>query len=88
MIYYVKGDKHIHIQDNGISTSGVLEESEVQVIDQTACKKILELFDLATTQIMAGSLSFRETAEEVNEIIANEWQKVKVKYGVLEEKSV
>ena len=82
IVYHIRGRTHKRPDGEALSTSGRLEESEVQVIDQDACNNIIELFNTATGQIMARSLSFRETAEQVNEIIYNEWQKLKAKYGV------
>lgn len=82
IIYHVRGRTHKRPDSEPLSTSGDLEESEVQVTDQDACNKIIGLFNVATEQIMARSSSFRETAEQVNEIIADEYEKLKATCGV------
>lgn len=84
IVYHIQGRTHQRPDSEPLSTSGLLEESEVQVIDQDACNEIIGLFNVATEQIMAHSLSFRETAEQVNEIIGNEYEKLKAKCGVSE----
>jgi hypothetical protein len=81
--YFVDGE--VHYRPNGnISTSGFLLESEVQVIDQGACRKIIRSFREYTNLIETGALPYRETVEEVNDLIYDERQKLEKKYVVSE----
>lgn len=69
--YIVLGKEHWR-PDVNISTSGELEEKEVQVTDQGACRIILQLFDEGTRLVRAGDIRFRERAAELNAIIDSE----------------
>jgi hypothetical protein len=82
--YFVDGE--VHYRPNGnISTSGFLLESEVQVIDQGACRKIIRSFREFTNLIEAGSLPYMETVKEVNDLIYDELFKLEEKYAMVKE---
>jgi hypothetical protein len=62
-----------------ITFSGILKDTEVEVIDQGLCNIIIELYNLVNKQVIAG-VSWQETSQKIIEIRHKSWQELEAKY--------
>lgn len=88
-VYHVKGNTYRDKYDKYsslLSLSGILVESEIEIINQSICKELIELYDLAFNQLESGQ-PFRETTQKINDIRAREKEKLKNKLQNNESKS-
>lgn len=83
-IYSVKGDTLTRPFGGPIIFSGILRENEIEVIDQSVCLKIIELFHLANEQIIEGKGRHTETIEIINEMRHKSRQELQEKYSVVD----
>jgi hypothetical protein len=64
-----------------ITFSGILKDTEVEVIDQGVCNTLIELYNLVNKQVIAGA-SWQETAQKINDIRHISRQELEEKYPV------
>jgi len=81
--YHVVGETLPRPGGEPVLLSGLLGDDEVEVIDQSMCKMILELIDTANQKliIVAPYEEVLEMANKIEKIRHDEQQKLEVKYG-------
>ncbi len=95
VIYHVSGNILIRPGADPIELSGVLQESEIEVIDPGTYRRIIELFDLATKQLIAeaespypkqiiASSSYKETVQKIRDLRHKSRQELEEKYPAAE----
>lgn len=83
VIYHVKGITLHRPHADPPEFSGILMSNELESIDPGTYTTIMELFDLANKQIIAG-VSYQETVQKIREIRHKSRQELEEKYPVVE----
>lgn len=83
VIYHVKGVTLHRPYADSLKFSGILMSNELESIDPGTYTTIMELFDLANKQIIAG-ISYQETVQKIRDIRQKSRQELEEKYPVVE----